>query len=323
MCVGGSRVYADDSSWTAYELNFAGTAYTGDATSVQSLFSLPNGNLAWTPSYFNQLAFADSFDFKQGNYYQLSYNLQWTWDANSSYPVSLRLSLSDDLTLYNPVITSESSGFCHLNYDFEFYCDHDFTADALTIEFDTGATLGSVANLNPTFKIWVMPSDQRQTSIIGGFFDSLWAKLSSAFDKIGNWFTQLGDRIKGFFDDLLEGIKNLFVPSDGYFDAKTEELKTAFQERFGGLYTAGDLVDGLIDDLQGATETGTITFPEIKWGDDVLIPETEIDVVPDGFEFLQTFCRMITSVVLCLAFVMMLVHKFEKIIGEAGGKSGD
>lgn len=304
-------------------MDFAGTVYTGDIENVQQLFPLPNGNLAWTPNYYNKLPFNSTFEFKQGNYYQLSYNLQWTWNVNSSYPVALRLSLSDDLTLYNPVVSSDSTGFCHINYDFEFYCDHDFTVDALTIEFDTSADLGSTANLNPAFKIWCMPSAERQTSIIGGFFDSLWGKLSQAFSSIGNWFTQLGDRIKGFFEELLEGIKNLFIPSDGYFDAKAEEMKTAFEDRFGALYTAGDLINGLVDDLQNATGSDTVTFPEIKWGEDVLIPETQVDVVPDGFEFLQDFCKMISSLVLCLAFIMMLIHRFEKVVGERGVQNGD
>lgn len=108
---------------------------------------------------------------------------------------------------------------------------------------------------------------------IGGFFDSLKESIGNWFSDVGKWFKEqgekiqafsdgvkqwfqdLGDKIGGFFtdlyNDLIEGLKSLFIPSEGYFDAYMEKTKTWAAARFGFLYTAADLMSSMVTDLQG------------------------------------------------------------------------
>lgn len=56
--------------------------------------------------------------------------------------------------------------------------------------------------------------------------------------------------LSAFGHYLLNGLKSLFIPSDGYFDAYMEKTKTWASERFGFLYTAGDLVVSFITNIR-------------------------------------------------------------------------
>lgn len=89
---------------------------------------------------------------------------------------------------------------------------------------------------------------------IGTWFSDLSNKLSSWFKDVGNWFKELGDRIQVFFvdlyNDIMDGLKSLFIPSEGYFNAYMEKTKTWASERFGFLYTAGDLVVSFITNIR-------------------------------------------------------------------------
>lgn len=58
------------------------------------------------------------------------------------------------------------------------------------------------------------------------------------------WLTAFGRMI-------LNGLKNLFIPSEGYFDTYSETTKTWAAEHFGFLYTAADLFSSVVEDLKG------------------------------------------------------------------------
>lgn len=130
---------------------------------------------------------------------------------------------------------------------------------------------------NPT---WLQKILNRFTALgdtIGGFFGSLGDRISGFFsdlsknisqwfaeqaqkiqdfkDGVKQWFQELGDKIGGFFtdlyNDLIEGLKALFIPADGYFDAYMQKTKDWAAERFGFLYTAADLMVTMVTDLKG------------------------------------------------------------------------
>lgn len=69
---------------------------------------------------------------------------------------------------------------------------------------------------------------------IGGFFENLKVSIENKIDSIQQWFVELGENI-------IDGIKSLFIPEDGYFETKKIELETFFSEHFGIVYTAGSL----------------------------------------------------------------------------------
>lgn len=65
-------------------------------------------------------------------------------------------------------------------------------------------------------------------------FNNLKISIEAKIDSIKQWFVDLGN-------DIIEGIKGLFIPEDGYFESKKAELETFFSEHFGIVYTAGSL----------------------------------------------------------------------------------
>lgn len=69
---------------------------------------------------------------------------------------------------------------------------------------------------------------------IGGFFENLKVSIENKIDAIQQWFVELGENI-------IDGIKSLFIPEDGYFESKKAELEDFFSEHFGIVYTAGSL----------------------------------------------------------------------------------
>lgn len=92
-------------------------------------------------------------------------------------------------------------------------------------------------------------------SDVGKWFKEQGEKIQAFSDGVKQWFQDLGDKIGDYFtilyNDLIDGLKSLFIPSEGYFDAYMEKTKTWAAERFGFLYTAADLMSSMVTDLQG------------------------------------------------------------------------
>lgn len=106
---------------------------------------------------------------------------------------------------------------------------------------------------------------------IKGFFENLGEGLGIWFTLIYTSFETLGDRIKGFFTDLLNGIinglKSLFIPSEDYFSNVTEDLKTFFSEHLGIIYSLPEQLVSLLQKLASFrpnTDNFEITFPALR-----------------------------------------------------------
>lgn len=159
-------------------------------------------------------------------------------------------------------------------------------------------------------------------------FDNLRSTLSSRFDKVDNFLTEirdffhnlywdlvggtcgagdvhsslferLGDRIRGFFEDLkvkidikVEEIKNaihdFFVPPEGFFEEWKANFDLMLSENLGFIYETPDLITGFVTLAKNILDTDTepsIIFPEISFelpgeygGEINLFEETEVDL---------------------------------------------
>lgn len=318
-----STVYADDG--VQYNFKLDGTINHGEVGSSSDMWVVDDGYYSFYADYYNRFPLVSSVDLQSGYWYSGTLHF-WinTGVVNQSITFTMRLSLQDNQASFIQTVTTASTayGTAVVTFDFDFYVDNSFTCSEVILELsDLNLSTNYSSQVDASFAVTCRSDSQHQTSAIGGFFDGLWKKLSGAFDKIGGWFSALGDRIQGFFTKLVEDIKGLFVPSDGYFDSKQAEISDAMQDHLGMVYQAGSLIDDLIQSVTTGTNKGTITFPTVKFQEYTIIETREIRIIPEGFEFLQTICKTVTTIVVCLAFLNMLRIKFEQFMGAGKNDS--
>lgn len=135
---------------------------------------------------------------------------------------------------------------------------------------------------------------------------------------------KLGDRIKGFFDNLIESIKGFFIPQDGFFDTVKEKFETLLSEHLGFLYQAPAMVVKIIQlfiDWR-PSDTPYLDFPAVDF--DVAGTHVHLwDKVHYTFDFLQNapfstlyaFYKTLVFCIISLAMINLAIKKYHNIIG--------
>lgn len=135
---------------------------------------------------------------------------------------------------------------------------------------------------------------------------------------------KLGDRIKGFFDDLVESIKGFFIPEEGFFDTVKQKFDTLLSEHLGFLYQAPAMVVKIIQlfvDWQ-PSDTPYLDFPAVDF--DVAGTHVHLwDKVHYTFDFLQNapfstlyaFYKTLVFCIISLAMINLAIKKYHNIIG--------
>lgn len=96
--------------------------------------------------------------------------------------------------------------------------------------------------------------------------------LTNLFGKVVSAVTSIGDQITNALTTLgnflIDGLKQLFIPSDGFFESVANDLSTFFSDRLGLLLYPFDFLASLGDRLAGLqTSEPTCTIPEIAYTD--------------------------------------------------------
>lgn len=160
---------------------------------------------------------------------------------------------------------------------------------------------------------------------IGGFFENLKISIENKIDAIQQWFVELGENI-------IDGIKSLFIPEDGYFESKKAELETFFSEHFGIVYTAGSLS---IDVLKKFTSLkppaqAVLHVPawqmSLPWENDkviTIVPAMDVNFSEyiNSSGVLHTFYkfyRAFITVVIIFMVVNYAKRKFDYVFGKDG-----
>lgn len=96
--------------------------------------------------------------------------------------------------------------------------------------------------------------------------------LTSLFNKVVSAVTSIGDQITNALVTLgnfiIDGLKQLFIPSDGYFESVANDLSSFFSDRLGLLLYPFDFLVSLGDRIAGLqTSEPTCTIPEIAYTD--------------------------------------------------------
>lgn len=149
-------------------------------------------------------------------------------------------------------------------------------------------------------------------------------------EDLDNSLGKLGDRIKGFFDNLVESIKGFFIPKEGFFDDVKERFDKLLSEHLGFLYEAPSMVGsifGVIKDWN-PPEQPTITLPAFDFDigkDHIHLWDEQVYT----FDFLSNqpwstlyaFYKTSVFVLLSVAMINLAIKKYHSIVG--GGDSDD
>lgn len=164
---------------------------------------------------------------------------------------------------------------------------------------------------------------------IGNWFSKQAQKIQDFYNGVKQWFKQLGDRIQGFFvdlyNDIVEGLKRLFIPADGYFESKKTELETFANEHFGAMYQAPSVMADLIKKfLTISPKQPSITMPAIQFdfdGKRYVLSESvtySFAWVNDSSHMLYYFYRFYRGFVIVLLFVWFgnfCIKKYNEVFG--------
>lgn len=186
-------------------------------------------------------------------------------------------------------------------------------------------------------KIWTSVGNWFQSlgENIGGFFTNLWNNLSSIlqdfsewqsnlFDSLGDWFTDLFDSITALPSKIWEkietGLTNLFVPDDDFIIDTKDDWQDLLATRLGAVYQCATMTFDMFGDVMDYDESDAINIPEtsipVGDGQEFTFGPYDVNVVPDGFEFLATICKGFIGTVCTLKFVNGLVRRYDEVIGK-------
>lgn len=149
-------------------------------------------------------------------------------------------------------------------------------------------------------------------------------------EDLDNSLGKLGDRIKGFFDNLVESIKGFFIPKEGFFETAKEQFDQLLSDHLGFLYEAPSMVAGIFKAVGdwNPPEQPSITLPAFNftiadhpvhlWDEQVY---TFDFLGEQPWSTLYAIYKTFVFVMLSVAMINLAIKKYHNIVG--GGSSDD
>lgn len=263
-------------------------------------------NSFWHQREQSQLTF-----FKSGRKYRISFNLSIKTKVKGSFTFYLA-SFSDPSEIVIPLCSvsapPNTGGYLTLgsrSYSLDFTVPNG--VDTLI-----PVVAGSVYGTEFLFYI----NDFTVTDITSEDLDSSLGKL--------------GNRIKGFFDDLVESIKGFFVPDEGFFETTKEKFDVLLSDHLGFLYQAPAMVGDIFQVVSdwNPPDQPSITLPAFNFtiaGHAVHLWDEQVYT----FDFLSSqpwstlyaIYKTFVFVLLSVAMINLAIKKYHDIVG--GGSSDD
>lgn len=145
------------------------------------------------------------------------------------------------------------------------------------------------------------------------------AKIKSVLDTIVSTVTQLPTLIWNVFS---EGLKGLFIPTSDQLEDLNNQLEITFSSKLGVVWTAFDVVLGILQGALNADAAGTVQFPGITLdvgdADFVLAPAT-VSVWPAGFDAFEAVVKSAVTMVLLLAWFNGMMRIKDRFLGDGDG----
>ena len=275
------------------------------------------------------------------------YNLSFDYGFSHGLPTLLQVALvyydsSGSLVDEQIIITEE-----------QFYGDKKYSVD---VDFKPVLPEEITGGYKCNFEIRFVQTGRNENSFMQRFFvsseidlmdkddDSGWfqkiinkieetiSNIKQIPEKINQKLTELKESITNAFielkENLIEGLKGLFVPSDGFFEEKKAELELFLEDHFGILWTAPNIMISTIEQLLTMSpEEPSITMPAIQFTwEDELITLTEPmtvhfnDYIGEGtpLETFYNFYRVFVTIILIFLFINYCLKKYHYIFGKDG-----
>lgn len=129
---------------------------------------------------------------------------------------------------------------------------------------------------------------------------------------------KLEDVKTGIISGIIEGLKNLFIPSDDFFKSYFDDLYSWFGERLGFLSFPIDLLAELADMFLGSSSTDCIlTLPGFSISGYQLLEESTFNLsafLNEHFKFILDAVKLGTSVILVFNFIHLCERKWEEVM---------
>lgn len=179
---------------------------------------------------------------------------------------------------------------------------------------------------------------------ISGFFTDLKNSVVEQFNNVKQWFNDLGNTIKQKFNelgdsihvffvelknDIIEGLKKLFIPQDGYFEQKKIELENWAKEHLGAVYQGtGLIIDFFKTLLTVSPKSPAITMPAIEFEfkgvsyhltDPIHYSFAWVNDSTHPLFYIYKIYRGFVTLLLFLTFIRYLQRKYNEIFG--GGEA--
>lgn len=137
----------------------------------------------------------------------------------------------------------------------------------------------------------------------------------SIFDKIADFFGS-------FFDNFIESFKGLFIPEDGFFTSYFSSMNKFFSDKLGMLYAPIDLFIKVVTGIKNAkavSGASSLVFPELKWGDTVIIKKTAFNIrymwnEAYGLSGIVEKVKFVNNCIMILAVINLLRNKLKEIL---------
>lgn len=144
-------------------------------------------------------------------------------------------------------------------------------------------------------------------------------KLTKNQDENTNKVTEKLEDVKtGIISGIIEGLKNLFIPSEDFFKSYFDDLYSWFGERLGFLSFPIDLLAELAEMFLGSSSTDCIlTLPGFSISGFKLWEESSFNLTSflnENFKFVLDAIKLGTSVILVFNFIHLCERKWEEVM---------
>ena len=178
--------------------------------------------------------------------------------------------------------------------------------------------------------------EEDTVGFLGGMFDDIfgWLRdirdnIASVFTGITDGFSNLGSKITDtmaairelpslIWTKISDGLKALFIPTQSQIESMRGSWEWTLSSRFGAVYQAGAMLFDVAGSVRDTAAQGVIEFPSVTVnlaGTDFTFGGYDVDVVPDGFEWLATTIKGVLDIVCTLAFINALKRRYDDILG--------
>jgi hypothetical protein len=282
----------------------------------------------------------DNEDYSEPVNYAYFETVDWT--SVRGYGYDGKWVIFDDDEIKVEYIFNDDNSYdlrLHINAPFDIYFirfelgfkDTDMTGFRQDY-FDSGKysiyqSKGSTSN--STFTCHENTSDKGLLKTIIQWLKDIKDSIVNVKDSVVNLPSKIATSLKSFFDNIVDSlsalgdfIKNtlefLFVLPDDSVSIMFSTFENFMIEHFGALYQSIQLFYSFVVDFQPGTTVEIIKIPKIVLnfsGSTFSFGGYEVDVVPNGFEWLFDSLKMLINIVLTFAFANVLKNKFDRFVG--------